>query len=102
MKKNERTITHKKISGSANSKWEETYFVPVCFILYNLCDYIGKEAATKLQWPKQSNLGQYIVLLMAISRIAFIPLFMYCNVAPLNRSTQVNILSSFINVISSE
>ena len=61
-----------------------------CFLLYNLGDYIGKEVATRLQWPKVNVRDQYILLMMAIVRISFIPLFMYCNVAPSNRSTEVN------------
>ena len=79
------------------SVWKDTYFVPVCcFILYNFGDYLGKEAATRSQWPKQNYRGQIMLLSMAILRIGFIPLFMYCNVAPHNRSTVVrNLERSF-------
>ena len=77
-------------TGSESSEWQELYFVPLfCFLLYNLGDYIGKELATRLQWPKVNGRGQYILLMMAIVRISFIPLFMYSNVAPSNRSTEV-------------
>ena len=77
-------------TGDTKSVWEETYFIPVCcFVLFNFGDYIGKELATRLQWPKPNKTGQLIVLSMSIVRIVFIPLFMYCNVAPSNRSTEV-------------
>ena len=76
--------------GDTKSEWEETYFVPVCcFVLYNFGDYLGKELATRLKWPKPNKLGQLIVLVMSVLRIVFIPLFIYCNVAPANRSTKV-------------
>ena len=61
-----------------------------CFLLYNVGDYIGKEAATRLQWPNDSNAGRYILLAMAALRTAFIPLFMYCNIAPSNRTKEVS------------
>ena len=72
------------------SPWKTDYFVPVCcFIVYNFFDLAGKEIATRLQWPGMSSNGQWTLLAASILRIGMIPLFMYSNVAPNNRSIQV-------------
>ena len=84
------------ILGEIKSEWEEIYFVPVCcFVLFNFADYLGKELATRLQWPKPTKTGQIIILSLSILRAGMIPLFMFCNVAPSNRSTKVY---DFLNV----
>ena len=86
------------ILGEIKSEWEEIYFVPVCcFVLFNFADYLGKELATRLQWPKPTKTGQIIILSLSILRAGMIPLFMFCNVAPSNRSTKVHVYD-FLNV----
>lgn len=76
--------------SDAGSDWKRLYFVPVCcFLLYNVMDYAGKEVATLVQWPQPSRCGKVILLTMAVLRTAFIPLFMFCNLAPENRHTEV-------------
>jgi equilibrative nucleoside transporter 1/2/3 len=83
------TVLVRPISTESNT-WNDTLFVPVlCFVLYNLGDYVGKTAASLVQWPKTSVKEQFLLLAMSIVRIAFIPLFMYCNVSPGNRDSQV-------------
>ena len=68
----------------------QVFFVPVlCFILYNLFDVVGKQLASWLQWPGPTKTGQAIVLAASFARIVFIPLFMFCNVAPSDRNTAV-------------
>lgn len=70
--------------------WNEIFFVPVCcFLLYGLADFAGKWAATRLRWPGPSRAGQAGVLAAAVARIALVPLIMYCNVAPSDRTTPV-------------
>ena len=65
---------------SSNKSWQ-TYFVPVgCFFLFNVCDLVGRILAGFLKWPKATKTGSVLALILAISRIAFIPLFMFCNV----------------------
>ena len=67
-------------STSSNKSWQK-YFVPVgCFFLFNVCDLLGRMFAGFLKWPKATRTGSILVLVLAISRLAFIPLFMFCNV----------------------
>jgi len=73
-----------------NSMWKTVFFAPVCcFVVYNLFDLSGKYAATYTQWPGPSDAGQWTLLILSLLRIGMIPLFMYCNVAPNNRKTEV-------------
>ncbi|XP_037078088.1 equilibrative nucleoside transporter 1-like [Pollicipes pollicipes] len=68
-------------SGPADqhSVWATNYFVPVCcFLLYNGCDYLGRIAGGFTVWPRKHQ--WYLVLAMAVVRLAFFPLLMYCNV----------------------
>jgi len=64
--------------GSQPSIWARDYFLPVCcFLLFNLTDYMGRIAGGYTVWPRK---GQwYLVLLLVLARVAFVPLFMYCN-----------------------
>eukprot|EP00095_Tigriopus_kingsejongensis_P002945 snap_masked-scaffold1679_size31325-processed-gene-0.0 protein:Tk02945 transcript:snap_masked-scaffold1679_size31325-processed-gene-0.0-mRNA-1 annotation:"equilibrative nucleoside transporter 3" len=72
------------------SPWATKFFVPVvCFIVYNLSDYIGKHLAAWIQWPSTSKLSQWLLLLAALCRIALIPLIMFCNVSPSMRKTEI-------------
>lgn len=71
------------------SIWARDYFVPVCcFLLFNLTDYIGRIGGGYTVWPKK---GQwYLVLLLVVLRVAFVPLFMYCNIDHKNLTTVFN------------
>jgi len=71
--------------GQGNA-WNDVYFIPVaCFLVYNLGDYIGRVLSTALPWPKNPEAGAYPMLMASIARIAFIPLFLFCNASPKNR-----------------
>jgi equilibrative nucleoside transporter 1/2/3 len=77
-------------SSTESSPWNDVYFVPVCcFIAFNFGDYFGKHAATMARWPGPSKRGQATLLVMTFARVALIPLFMFCNVSPLDRNTEV-------------
>ncbi|XP_014011135.1 equilibrative nucleoside transporter 2 [Salmo salar] len=58
-------------------KWE-SYFISVCcFLIFNVCDWIGRTVTTLFQWPpKESHLFPVLV----VSRVVFVPLLMFCNV----------------------
>ena len=74
------------------SKWKTVYFTPVCcFVVYNSFDVVGKYAATLAQWPGPSTRGQWTLILMSVVRIGMIHLFLYCNVAPNNRTLPVRL-----------
>ncbi|KAH3852350.1 equilibrative nucleoside transporter 3-like [Dreissena polymorpha] len=67
--------------STGNTEWLEKYFTAlVCFLLMNCGDYAGRIISGYLKWPKfgQSNM----LLILALLRVAFIPLLMYCNVQP--------------------
>ncbi|XP_059488006.1 equilibrative nucleoside transporter 3 [Neocloeon triangulifer] len=67
----------------ANKKpWNYIYFVPVVgFLIFSICDYAGRLFAGWLRRPKRN---QWLLALLSILRIAFIPLFMFCNAEPRN------------------
>jgi len=70
-----------------DSAWYKTFYVPVsCFLLFNIGDYIGRFLAGLVQWPKPSKVGSYVTLGLSILRFVFIPLFLYCNIRPNDRS----------------
>ena len=91
-------MTNKELFFAAN--WDKYYYVAVCcFVLFNLADYIGKQLAVWIQKPGPSKSGQIILLISSILRIALIPLFMYCNVLPNNRETEVVFKSDAFYII---
>ncbi|XP_064623918.1 equilibrative nucleoside transporter 1-like [Lineus longissimus] len=69
-----------KEKGSGNA-WTDTFFSPVvCFLIFNVGDLVGRVAAGWVRIPRD---GKGLTLpLLSIIRIAFIPLFMLCNVQP--------------------
>ena len=83
-----------KRSNFLQGSWSKTYFVPVgCFVVFNIADYAGKQFAVWVQKPGPSKLGQISLLVATLLRLAFIPLFMFCNVSVNNRKTDVLIES---------
>uniref|UniRef100_A0A674BGD3 Solute carrier family 29 member 2 n=1 Tax=Salmo trutta TaxID=8032 RepID=A0A674BGD3_SALTR len=58
-------------------KWEPYFISVCCFLIFNVCDWIGRTVTTLVQWPlKESRLFPGMV----VSRVVFIPLLMFCNV----------------------
>ena len=77
-------------ASSVASAWHDKYFVPVCcFLAQALADWLGRSLATITQWPGPGRAAEVGAVLVAILRTAFLPLLMFCNVAPLNRVTDV-------------
>lgn len=59
--------------------WEK-YFVPVsCFLLFNLSDWSGRSLTAVCMRPQKDSLK---LPLLVVARLAFIPLFMLCNIQP--------------------
>ena len=76
----------------SESSWAIDYFTPVCvFLLFNVGDLIGRSLASWIKLPGRSALGKGLVLVLSVSRIAFIPLFMYCNIVT-EKSSERNVL----------
>jgi len=80
------TLLYSSVNGKDYEIWANKYFIPVCcFVLFNVGDYVGRFAAEKVQWPKPGKVNQpctvasMIVLALSLTRLVFIPLFMYCS-----------------------
>jgi len=72
-----------KGSGGA---WSDVYFTPVaCFLVFNVGDYVGRAASTSIPWPKTPATAAWPMMAAAFARLAFIPLFIFCNACPKNR-----------------
>ncbi|EDV20156.1 uncharacterized protein TRIADDRAFT_61364 [Trichoplax adhaerens] len=72
-------------------------FIPiVCFLLFAVADVVGRLTSRWILLPGQ-NQG-ILLLIISISRIIFIPLFMYCNVHP-RRHLPVKIYSDIVYTI---
>ena len=73
-------------STESGSQWNDVYFIPVgCFLLFNIGDFAGRTLAgiIKINWA--SHLGSLCLLMLSVVKLAFIPLFLFCNAAPSNR-----------------
>jgi len=79
---------------SVNAKeyptWANYYFIPVCcFVLFNVGDYLGRFAAEKVAWPGPGRVGMAVTFTASLLRVLFVPLFIFCNADPINRSLPV-------------
>ncbi|XP_023119007.2 equilibrative nucleoside transporter 1-like [Amphiprion ocellaris] len=58
----------------------DLYFIPVsCFLLFNLSDWGGRSLTAICMWPGKHS---RILPVLILCRLAFVPLFMLCNVQP--------------------
>ncbi len=66
---------------ASKSDWAVKYFTPVSvFLLFNVGDLIGRGLASWVKMPGPSKIGQSLLLFMTLSRLFFVPLFLYCNI----------------------
>ncbi|XP_050686803.1 equilibrative nucleoside transporter 1-like isoform X1 [Eriocheir sinensis] len=73
----------KIISSVENETWSDIYFQPVVtFLLFNIGDYIGRQSAGFIMWPRR---GSKILYVMVVLRVVFIPIFLLCNHNPDSR-----------------
>ena len=69
------------------NRWNDEFFTPVaCFVVFNVSDYIGRVLSTALPWPRDPSQAAYPMLVASLLRIVFIPLILFCNASPNNRS----------------
>ncbi|XP_065829682.1 equilibrative nucleoside transporter 3-like isoform X2 [Oscarella lobularis] len=60
------------------SPWTDAYFTPVtCFLLFNACDFTGRTIAAWIPFISSKWLW-----LPSFLRLAFLPLYVFCNVQP--------------------
>ncbi|KAM9792869.1 equilibrative nucleoside transporter 1-like [Neosynchiropus ocellatus] len=68
-----------KSTLAAESSWN-VYFIPVCcFLFFNLSDWGGRSLSALCTWPGRDS---RLVPALVVARVAFVPLFMLCNVQP--------------------
>jgi equilibrative nucleoside transporter 1/2/3 len=71
----------KSETSNSGSDWATKYFTAVSvFLLFNVGDLVGRGLASWIKMPRRSTLGKATVLIASLSRILFIPLFLYCNI----------------------
>lgn len=72
----------KIFSTSEDKIWADVYFQPVItFLLFNVGDYVGRQVAGFIMWPRR---GSRILYVMVVLRLVFIPLFLLCNHSPVS------------------
>uniref|UniRef100_A0A9J7XPX0 Solute carrier family 29 member 2 n=1 Tax=Cyprinus carpio carpio TaxID=630221 RepID=A0A9J7XPX0_CYPCA len=72
------TVDVKTVYGG---KWER-YFIPVvCFLFFNLMDFIGRTVTLVSKWPSKDS---RLFPLLVVCRVIFVPLLMMCNVQERN------------------
>jgi len=75
---------------NTGSVWQTTYFVPTCcFLLYNIGDFIGRFLSCHIP-----HLPRHLALLASLLRVVFLPLFLFCNLAPSDRQLTPILLKS--------
>ena len=71
------------VESVQKTKWNEKYFTPVLSVLlFNVSDLTGRTLATIIQLPGSTKAGKAIYSTAQVLRLAFIPLFMFCNAGP--------------------
>eukprot|EP00088_Acartia_fossae_P026451 TRINITY_DN2728_c0_g1_i3.p1 TRINITY_DN2728_c0_g1~~TRINITY_DN2728_c0_g1_i3.p1 ORF type:complete len:453 (+),score=98.00 TRINITY_DN2728_c0_g1_i3:47-1360(+) len=88
-------VTVRVVSTVSEGSWPTTFFIPVCcFVLFNVGDYLGRQMAEWIQWPKPGRKESVFVLALSLLRIAFLPLFLLCNLAPESRTIMPVVIES--------
>ena len=86
---------------NSGSTWAIDYFTPVCvFLLFNVGDLVGRSLASWIKLPGRSTFGKALVMISSISRIGFIPLFVFCNIVTENRSAKKALFASDADFIA--
>ncbi|XP_024143920.1 equilibrative nucleoside transporter 2 isoform X1 [Oryzias melastigma] len=60
-------------------KWENYFTSVCCFLMFNICDWLGRTATSVVRWPRKESC---LFPALVVSRAVFIPLLMLCNVQP--------------------
>jgi len=71
---NIRSISYQS-NAPENHPWSDCLFVPLtCFLVFNTGDLVGRIIPQWIIWPR----NKYVILVLAMCRSAFIPLFLMC------------------------
>jgi len=76
-------ITSRIVSvNEKKTRWTAEFFVPVtCFLFFNIGDYFGRSLPGFFQFPKK-HWPKWILPLISVLRLLFIPIFIFCNAQP--------------------
>ncbi|XP_065911440.1 equilibrative nucleoside transporter 1-like [Dysidea avara] len=71
---NIRSVSYQK-KNPEDHPWSDCLFVPLtCFLVFNTGDLVGRIIPQWIIWPR----NKYAILVLALCRSAFIPLFLMC------------------------
>ncbi|XP_070577962.1 equilibrative nucleoside transporter 1-like [Ptychodera flava] len=77
------------------SEFKFKYFTPLtCFLLFNMCDFVGSIFPVWFQWPRSRYLW-----IATTSRLIFFPIFLFSNYRPYARTLPVLINNDIVYVI---
>lgn len=82
------------VNASETSSYTKFFSAVFCFFLFNFGDLIGRTLAGKVQLPRARS-PRWVLPLVCMARLLFIPAFMFCNVQV--ASTSVRNLSTVFN-----
>lgn len=75
------------VVSTGNSEWSTKYFIPLgCFLVFFVAKFLGTTLAKFTAWPRNTEISSWFVLSLALLRFGFIPLFLFCNIAPNQRN----------------
>ena len=94
-------------SGPNGTEWNNKFFIPIgCFLLNHIGEFTGSTFAGFIKWPKNTAFGSFLTLGLSVLRLVFIPLLLFCNIAPNQRKvtkvsqnysqSQVNYVNCYI------
>ena len=73
-------------SGPNGTEWNNKFFIPIgCFLLNHIGEFTGSTTAGFIKWPKNTAFGSFLILGLSVLRLVFIPLLLFCNIAPYQR-----------------
>ena len=85
------------VNKSDGTKWTNELFSPLtCFLLFNLGDLTGRTLAALISFPTPKS---WWIPVLSIARVAFIPLFAFCNYHPHHRHYPVFFKADYYPVI---
>lgn len=87
-------------SSEAETRWREELFLPLAFLSFAVSDWIGKSMpGVKLFVDFGALKSPVVILVCSVLRVAFIPLFLVCNVVIMDPVTMDPLPRVFLNTL---
>ncbi|KAK7492280.1 hypothetical protein BaRGS_00016377 [Batillaria attramentaria] len=88
----------KSVNYEAGDAWTDKYFsAVVCFLLFNVGDWVGRSVTSWVHVPRNGQ-GK-LMMVLAVLRVAFLPLLMLCNAKPHDRQLPVILNSDIFPIV---